>query len=140
MSRELPPKPNIEHLRKQAKDLLRNYQHGDPAAIEHFGSVASFSATTNLKLADAQHVIARDYGFAVWSKLKEHVESLARVLEPAELLSAAVCASDADKTARVLERHPELKARINEPMANTALACRPFWQPCREATARRSMC
>ena len=34
------------------------------------------------------------------------------------MLSAAVCASDADKTARVLVSHPELKAHLNEPMAN----------------------
>jgi hypothetical protein len=40
-----------------------------------------------------------------------------RALEPAESLAAAVCASDADRTARVLETHPELKAKINEPMA-----------------------
>jgi ankyrin repeat protein len=69
-----------------------------------------------LKLADAQHVIARDYGFSSWPKLKEHVDSLA--LDPAGKLSVAVCASDADRTARLLESHPELKAQINEPMAN----------------------
>jgi len=44
------------------------------------------------------------------------VEFLA--LDPAGMLSAAVCASDADKTARVLESHPELKEHLNEPMAN----------------------
>jgi ankyrin repeat protein len=40
------------------------------------------------------------------------------VLTPAEKLSAAVRASDAAMTASVLERHPELKAVINEPMVN----------------------
>ena len=39
-------------------------------------------------------------------------------LDPAGMLSAAVCASDAGKTARLLESHPELKTQINEPMAN----------------------
>lgn len=116
MSRELPAKPNLEHLKKQAKVLLSQSQQGDAAAIERFRSLASFSTPASLKLADAQHVIARDYGFASWPKLKEHVESL--TLEPAEMLSAAVCASDPDKTARILESHPELKAQINEPMAN----------------------
>ncbi|SPE26083.1 Ankyrin [Candidatus Sulfopaludibacter sp. SbA6] len=118
MSRELPEKPNLEHLKKQAKELLRQCQQGDAAAIERFGSVVSFSAPASLKLADAQHVIAHDYGFATWTKLKEHVESLVRGLEPAAMLSAAVSASDADKVARVLESHPELKAQINEPMTN----------------------
>lgn len=118
MSLELPAKSNVEHLKKQAKDLLRSCQQGDGAAMERFRSFVSFSAPGSLQLADAQYVIARDYGFASWPKLKEHVESLTRVIEPAEMLSAAVRASDADKTAGVLENHPELKARINEPMAN----------------------
>lgn len=118
MSRELPTKPNLEHLKKQAKDLLELIQQGDAAATERFRSLVSFSAPASLRLADAQHAIARDYGFPSWPKLKEHVESVARALEPAELLSAAVRASDADRTARVLESHPELKAQINEPMIN----------------------
>ncbi|HLN02017.1 MAG TPA: ankyrin repeat domain-containing protein [Bryobacteraceae bacterium] len=105
MSRELPEKPNLEHLKKQAKDLLRQLQPDNPAA-------------ESPKLADAQHLIAREYGFASWAKLKEHVESVARLLAPGEMLSAAICASDADKTARLLESHSELKAQINQPMAN----------------------
>lgn len=60
MSRQLPSHPNLEHLRKQAKDLLHELQQQDPA----------------LKLSDAQHAIAREYGFASWPKLKVHVESL----------------------------------------------------------------
>ncbi len=118
MSLELPARPNLEHLKKQAKELLRDLQQGDPAAIERFGSLASPSARANAKLADAQHVIASDYGFASWPKLKEHVEAVTHALTPAELLSAAVCASDANKVARVLEEHSALKTQINEPMAN----------------------
>src|SRR5882724_7481481 len=116
MSRELPAKPNLEHLKEQAKDLLRKIQQGDADAIERVRTFVAFSAPASLKLADAQHVIARDYGFSNLPKLKQHVESLA--LDPAGKLSAAVCASDADKTARLIESHPELKAQINEPMAN----------------------
>ncbi len=116
MSRELPVKANLEHLKEQAKDLLRKIRQGDAVAIERVRSHVSFSAPASVKLVDAQHVIAREYGFASWPKLKEHVESLA--LDPAGMLSAAVCSSDADKTARVLENYPELKAQINEPMAN----------------------
>jgi hypothetical protein len=116
MSHELPAKANLEHLKEQAKDLLRKVQRGDAAAIERVRSHVTFSASASLKLADAQHAIARDYGFSSWPKLKEHVEWMS--LEPSGMLSAAVCASDADKTARILESHPELKAQINEPMAN----------------------
>jgi ankyrin repeat protein len=118
MSRKLPVKPNLEHLKKQAKDLLRQAEQGDASATARFRSVTSFSTPASLKLADAQHVIAREYGFAAWPKLKEHVESLARVLTPAQTLSAAIRASDADKVAETLKRHPELPAQLNEPMAD----------------------
>jgi ankyrin repeat protein len=116
MSRELPAKPNLEHLKKQAKKLLYDFQEGEPAAIERF--LASRSPSAGPKLAEAQHVIALEYGFASWPELKEHVDSLARVRKPSELLCAAVCASDASKVARVLEDHPELRPQINEPMAS----------------------
>jgi hypothetical protein len=61
MSRHLPSRPNLDHLRKQAKDLLSDIQKGNPG----------------WKLADAQHALARGYGFASWPKLKSHVELLA---------------------------------------------------------------
>jgi len=60
MSRDLPSQPSLEYLRKQAKDLLSELQQGNPA----------------LQLADAQHALAREYGFASWPRLKAHVESL----------------------------------------------------------------
>jgi len=60
MSRDLPTTPNLEHLRKQAKHRLAEMQRENPA----------------LQLADAQHVLAREYGFPSWPKLKAHIESL----------------------------------------------------------------
>jgi hypothetical protein len=51
----------VEHLRKEAKAVLRvfgRHQRG-------------------WRLADAQHAVARGYGFAHWSKLKAYVESAA---------------------------------------------------------------
>lgn len=62
MSRQLPAYPSLEHLKKQAKDLLPALQRENP----------------DRKLADAQHAIARLYGFGNWAQLKAHVESLAR--------------------------------------------------------------
>jgi hypothetical protein len=66
MSRHLPAHANLEHLRKQAKDLLSELQQQNPDA----------------QLADAQHRVARDYGFASWPKLKTYVESLPRAGDP----------------------------------------------------------
>jgi len=61
MSRDLPRHPNLDHFKKQAKELLRKLQHQNPDAI----------------LADAQHQLAREYGFASWPKLKAYVDSAA---------------------------------------------------------------
>ena len=51
---------NLEQLRKQAKERVR----------------ARRASGEQLKLADAQHELARDHGFASWAKLKEYVERL----------------------------------------------------------------
>lgn len=61
MSRNLPARPNLEFLKKEAKSLRDVLRQRDAAA----------------QLADAQHALARDYGFASWPKLKAHVESMA---------------------------------------------------------------
>jgi ankyrin repeat protein len=117
MSRQLPVKPNLEHLKEQAKELLRSaQQQGDTAALELFRSHVSFSAPASLKLADAQHAIARDHGFPSWPKFKEHVESLAKTRQPGEMLNAAIRAQDPAKTRQVLDTYPELKTQLNEPM------------------------
>ena len=94
MSRELPAKPNLEYLRKQAKQLQRTMPQG--------------------KLSDAQHLLAREYGFSTWARLKSHVVTLG--LPPAEALKVAVCDSDAQRVQELLESHPELRARIDEPL------------------------
>jgi hypothetical protein len=71
---ELPARPSLAQLHKQAKDLLRLHRSGDPAAITRFDSSGRPAGTPIL--ADAQFVIAREYGFDTWAKLKSHVESL----------------------------------------------------------------
>jgi hypothetical protein len=117
MYRELPAKPNLEHLKNQAKELLHAFQQGEAAAKERFAALSASSASLP-KLADALHVVARAYGFPSWPKLKEHVESLTRVLSPAQQLTAAIRANDAVRTAHVLDSHPELKTDLNEPLAD----------------------
>ena len=60
MSRQLPARPNLEYLKKQAKALLEDLTRADP----------------NTKLADALHALAREYGFVSWPALKAHVVSI----------------------------------------------------------------
>jgi hypothetical protein len=66
MSRDLPARPNLDHLKKQAKELLQTLKQQDSGA----------------QLADAQHAIAREYGFGSWPRLKAHVEGAAAESNP----------------------------------------------------------
>ena len=98
MSRNLPQFPNLDYLKKRAKSLLRELQRRNPGA----------------KLTQAQHAIAREYGFASWPKLKAHVESLPR---PANRSRA-----NADVPRRAIDRPsaPWLAARHRSPQARAA--------------------
>jgi hypothetical protein len=86
MPRALPPNPSLEQLKHQAKDLLRAARDLDLQAllrIEQYLPNRSGVAT----LADTQLVIAREYGFASWPKLKRQIETL--VAQPAMALEQA---------------------------------------------------
>lgn len=76
MSNQLPERPNLDHLREQAKDLLSSYRAGNPAATARVESnLPGFqNLEGELRLHDAQSVVAREYGFVSWTKLVEHVE------------------------------------------------------------------
>lgn len=73
MKSSLPQAPSLEHLRKQAKDLLRAYRDGDASAAERIEATHPHAERPR-KLADAQLVVAREHGFASWPRLKSYVE------------------------------------------------------------------
>lgn len=100
----LPARPNLDHLRREARDLLRAARAGDRAAA---GRLQALSAP--LTLAGAQLVLAREYGFASWVSLKEEVGL--RSTELGRLAEDFCRASIGDWTgraARLLESRPEL--------------------------------
>lgn len=76
--RPLPDDPSFEHLRKQAKRLLKSIRAGEPNALAELREFhpRSSDAIANPSLADVQLVIARTYGFANWSKLKRHLMAI----------------------------------------------------------------
>ena len=65
----LPARPDLEQLRHQAKDLLRDATNDEPQALARIHAVSD-----RLILASAQLAIAREYGFESWPKLKREVE------------------------------------------------------------------
>jgi uncharacterized protein (TIGR03067 family) len=90
MSKILPARPNLEHLRTQAKQLLSRLRANDVDAartfIDHLPAARWMSPDevrrADFRLADAQSVIARKSGFAAWPALAHYVEQL-RALEGA---------------------------------------------------------
>src|SRR3954468_14760566 len=84
MSRQLPARPHLDHLKAQAKDLLDAHRRGDPGAFERIrASVPAFARMSDDQLAraafalhDAQSAIAREYGFASWAELRDKIAAL----------------------------------------------------------------
>ena len=126
--RPLPPDPSLNHLKYQAKDLLKAKTARDPAAaqlirefhprFERASDAEIFGA--QFRLSDAQLTIAREAGFSSWTRLKRHIErpTLAdqlnlphheRIEDP--IFRRAVDLLDAGDTAGLrdhLKRHPHL--------------------------------
>src|SRR3569833_1139958 len=81
----LPPSPNLQYYRKQAKALLRAHSSADPVAVERIrkwhprlaSSAPELIAAHPLALADTQWVIAREAGFESWPRLKRQIEQVA---------------------------------------------------------------
>ena len=79
----LPPNPNLEQLRNQAKDLLRAFKEGDidvPSRLRR--SIPEMTDLSDAEvfrsrfaLKGARRVIAREYGFTEWTDLKREVET-----------------------------------------------------------------
>ncbi|HEY5979051.1 MAG TPA: ankyrin repeat domain-containing protein [Microlunatus sp.] len=71
----LPDRPDLEHLRQQAKKLRRRAAAGDADALE---LVTTYDPGDEpVTLSRAQRVLARAYGFAGWSRLRDHLTVLA---------------------------------------------------------------
>lgn len=88
----LPPRPDIDQLRRTAKDRLKAARSGDPEALAWIGA-----ADAGLTLTAAQLRLARDLGFASWPAL--HLEvARRRVLD----------AHDPNVLADFIARHPDL--------------------------------
>lgn len=68
--RHLPDRPNLDQLKHQAKDLLRDLRRGEPSASAAFQKHhPERPDARTAKLADAQFVVARSYGAPTWPRL-----------------------------------------------------------------------
>lgn len=117
---QFPERPNLEQLKRQAKDLLRSAREHDPAALARFRTLPAFSSMTDaefervpLALHDAQSVIARENGFDSWNTLRERVEDLTLAFDAAiDQFIEAATGGRGDRAERLLTLHPGI-ARAN---------------------------
>jgi hypothetical protein len=66
---QLPARPDLDQLRRQARELHHDAREGDAHALRRLRQ-----ASGTVTLSAAQLAIARDYGFASWPRLKAEVE------------------------------------------------------------------
>ena len=112
VSRGLPERPHLDVPKREARELLDQWRKGDPDAVERVRHRhprfrdADHSAVEAeaFRLADAQLVIAREYGFAHWTELKQRIEANALARE----LLVAIRTDDREAAVRIVETEPTL--------------------------------
>jgi ankyrin repeat protein len=80
--RHFPVRPDLEQLRHQAKDLLREMKSGEAASAQ---------------LADAQFALARAYGISSWPRLVQACQ-----------VTDAIWRDDIDAVRELIEKNPSL--------------------------------
>lgn len=105
-SRDLPARPNLDHLKNEAKALRKAFDARESAAVQRVHAVLPDARA--IKLTEAQRVIAREYGFATWARLCESVQTLRGPDEAIDEFLAAVQGQDRARANRVLSARPEI--------------------------------
>ncbi|MCL4851895.1 MAG: hypothetical protein KJZ78_11010, partial [Bryobacteraceae bacterium] len=102
-TRRMREHPDLEQLKRQAKQLLRAFKAGDPVAAGEVNVHYDGTQAAAFALHDAQLVLARSYGFDSWPKLKAYVDgvTIRRFVE-------AVRAGHAGRVRTMLKTRPEL--------------------------------
>lgn len=81
MSRSLPPRPNLNHLKSEAKALVKARGAGETAAAQTLKVLPRFARgntkeilSARVSLQEAQHAIAMKYGFRDWAEMKKIIQ------------------------------------------------------------------
>lgn len=124
--RPLPAWAHLDPYNNLAEDLVKAYHSGDPEAMQRIMNLyqverrptweelrASVQRRLGHKfaLADAQSLIAREYGFENWPKLAECIEAMNQKGSPVSQFEAAVdaiIAGDVTTLESLLRENPEL--------------------------------
>ncbi|HEY7334451.1 MAG TPA: ankyrin repeat domain-containing protein [Bryobacteraceae bacterium] len=102
-TRAMRENPDIEQLKRQAKELFEAYRASSPKAVAEVTAYHQIATPDNFALHDAQFVLARSYGFESWPKLKAAVDGVT-----AAKLHTAAESGDLKTARELLTRRPEI--------------------------------
>lgn len=105
-ARHLPERPDLDQLKRQAKELLAGFKARESAAVAEARQYYPGAPFETFALHDAQLVLARAYGFDSWPKLKARVDGVT-----IGRLHDAVERGDGHAVRNLLQRRPELVNR-----------------------------
>jgi ankyrin repeat protein len=102
-TRRMRERPDLEQLKRQAKQLLRRLVAGEAEAVAEVNAHYRAADASTFALHDAQLVVARSYGFESWPKLKSYVDGVT-----VKRLADAVRTDDLAQVRAMLQARPEL--------------------------------
>ena len=86
---KLPARPNLSQLKNQGRELKRSVNAGNASQWVRLSEhLPGYRPGGEISLSDAQRVIAREYGFSSWSKLKAEVDRRSSAAMPAKTCSS----------------------------------------------------
>ena len=102
-TRALRDRPDLNQLKRQAKELLRAFARGEEEALAEVNAHYRDADGAAFALHDAQLVLARSYGFDSWPKLRAYVDGVT-----AARMCDAVERGDIQAVGEMLGRRPEI--------------------------------
>jgi hypothetical protein len=137
-ARDLPARPSLDSLRKQAKKLARDAAAGNGEAIARIHAQLP-RATLPLSNRDAQLIIAREYGFAGWPDLTAEVQKrLGSALDwAASQARVAIHNRDHERLRALLAEYPSLVSWRDERGETLSSAITPYALDCSDPERER---
>jgi ankyrin repeat protein len=108
-TRAMRDNPDIDQLKRQARELLEAYRAQSPDTIIEVAAHHHTATPETFALHDAQFVLARSYGFESWPKLKAAVDGVTTTR-----LHEAVQKGDLGAVRALLARRPEIVDLLRE--------------------------
>jgi ankyrin repeat protein len=102
-TRTLADRPDLDQLRRQAKELLRAFLHGHADAVAEVSAHYHGADPATFALHDAQLVLARAYGFQSWPRLKAYIDGVTL-----RQLDEAIRTGNQSEVLAMLRARPEL--------------------------------